>query len=71
MSLLSVVFDKSAIEIGGFLKCECVGDPIKEVKTSRTRISCCYFSSFHNVLEYTKKRPTSSHKKAYESAEIT
>ena len=29
MSLLSVVFEKSAIEIGPIFKCEFVGDPLK------------------------------------------
>ena len=49
MSLLSVVFEKSAIEIGELFKCECVGDPLKEDK-GRSQI---YFLAKRNS-QYTK-----------------
>ena len=43
---------------------------LKDVKTSQSTISIWHFSPFHNVLTYTEKRPTSSHEKAHDSAEI-
>ena len=50
MSLLSVVFEKSAIEIGPIFKCEFVGDPLNPLSPITKIFKYGLFYELHTLI---------------------